>query len=157
MTVTFQRPVNTHGVWSASQTVQRYLSTAGVFSPAAIMKVTTAQSGPAGLNALAGLTFDFSGAISAGEASIPRTAPFAGTLSAANSVAVAKVAPTAQAVFGILKNGVSIGTCTFTAGQTGGVFAFSVTTYAKGDYFECVPPIAGDATLYGAALTVLGS
>jgi hypothetical protein len=150
MTIIFQRPINASGVWSGGQQ-------SGASSGPGLTRIVRAPSGPAGRNALAGMTFDFAGLVSPSEANLPRVAPFAGTLSAANSVARCKVAATSTSVFTIYQNGSAIGTVTFSAGSLVGTISLTSSAYAKGDYFEVSPPPAGDSTLYGAAITLLGS
>lgn len=75
----------------------------------------------------------------------------------AESRAKALVASTGTAVYSIQKNGVQIGTLTFTASLTG-VFALaSATTFVAGDRFSLVAPSPRDATLSGVSMTIVAS
>lgn len=63
------------------------------------------------------------------------------------SKAKAGVAATSSTVFNVNKNGVNIGTLTFSAAGTTGVFAITATEFAQGDILEIVAPTTPDATL----------
>lgn len=76
----------------------------------------------------------------------------------AGSYAVARVAPTAEAVFSILKNGVEVGTVTFAAASTAGVFASSgavICTAGQSIDVECPDP--QDSTISGVKITIRGT
>lgn len=73
------------------------------------------------------------------------------------SYARALVASTGAAAYSIRKNGVEIGTLTFT-GSTTGVFALaSATDFEAGDRFSVVAPNPRNATLSGVSMTIVGT
>lgn len=73
------------------------------------------------------------------------------------SYARALVASTGAAVYSIQKNGVQIGTLTFTSSTTG-VFAIaSPAAFVAGDRFSLVAPNPRNATLSGVSMTVVGT
>jgi hypothetical protein len=70
----------------------------------------------------------------------------------------ADIAATAAAVCTILKNGVSVGSITFTAGSQNADFVLSGgLALVPGDRLELVAPATQDATLAGLALTLIGT
>jgi len=76
----------------------------------------------------------------------------------AGSRAAARVAATADAVWTILKNGVAVGTITFAAASTTGVFASSgPVAFAPGDRIQIVAPTPRDDTLSGVFGTLTGT
>jgi len=84
-----------------------------------------------------------------------RTVAFPVALAA--SVAKSIVAATATAVFMVQKNSVEIGTITFAAASTVGVFAAaSSTNLVASDLLEVVAPATPDATLSGVSITLAG-
>mgnify|MGYP000034033753 CR=1 FL=1 len=73
------------------------------------------------------------------------------------SYARALVASTGAAAYSIQKNGVQIGTLTFT-GSTTGVFAMaSPAAFVAGDRFSLVAPNPRNSTLSGVSMTVVGT
>jgi hypothetical protein len=75
------------------------------------------------------------------------------------SKARAGVAPTAEAVYHFMKNGVEWGTCTFAAGETEGVFAAaSDATFDpdEDDILAIYAPLVQDATIRRVAITLAG-
>lgn len=76
----------------------------------------------------------------------------------AGSRASAVIAPTAEAVWTIRKNGASIGAITFAAASTTGVFTSSgPVTFAPGDRIAIVAPSPRDDTLSGVFGTLTGN
>lgn len=76
----------------------------------------------------------------------------------AGSRAAAATAATAQTAYAIKKNGSTVGTMTFDAGATTGVFTSSAgsTAFNAGDTLTIVGPASPDATLGGLAWSLLG-
>jgi len=76
---------------------------------------------------------------------------------AGDSVAIARVAATGITVFDVQKNGVSIGSITFAALATTGVFAITLATnFVSGDSLAIIAPLVPDATLQDIQITVEG-
>lgn len=94
-----------------------------------------------------GLSAFCSGKPAASEVVGGGVAPYALTLSAANSSAVALVAATASTVFTIKRAGTSIGAVTFSAAATAGVVAFTATAITAGQNLTLTAPATPDATL----------
>lgn len=79
------------------------------------------------------------------------TADFAG------SQAVARIAPTSDAEFTVLKNGISVGTITFAATETTATFDTSgLVEFDAGDELDLQAPSPRDATLSGIKITLRG-
>lgn len=75
-----------------------------------------------------------------------------------DSRACALVAATAETVLTLRKNGVAIGTITFAAAGTVGVFAFAdPVQFAVGDVLEIVNQAGHDATLADISVTLTGT
>lgn len=76
----------------------------------------------------------------------------------AGSVASAGTAATASTVFIVKKNGSTVGTVTFSASGTTGVFATTGTTvsFAAGDVLELQAPSSPDSTLANVSFTLAG-
>lgn len=75
-----------------------------------------------------------------------------------SSVAVAGTAATASTVFSIKKNGSQVGTITFAASGTTGIFATSGTvSFAASDLLTIVGPASADATIANLAITLTGT
>jgi hypothetical protein len=73
------------------------------------------------------------------------------------SKARCRVAPSAQQVFSIQRNGVEVGTCTFGAGQVTGVFAAAADfTCEENDYLTIVAPASVDASIEDISITLKG-
>lgn len=76
----------------------------------------------------------------------------------AGSRASAAVAPGAEAVFALRRNGAAIGTMTFAAGAVTAEFAATgETTLQPGDVLAIVAPATPDATLAGIGFTLAGT
>lgn len=75
----------------------------------------------------------------------------------AGSIGRLAVAPTADAVFSVLRNGAPIGTVTFAAGSTTGVFAGAGALFLAGDMLALQAPSPRDATLGGILFTLAGN
>lgn len=75
----------------------------------------------------------------------------------AGSIARVSAAPTAEAVFSVLRNGSPIGTVTFAAAATGGVFAGAGAAFVAGDKLTLRAPTPRDATLGGLLFTLAGN
>lgn len=74
-----------------------------------------------------------------------------------NCVAKLGVAPTSGAVFSLNKNGVGVGTITFSGVSTTGVFSFASTVnFAAGDVLTIVAPATADATAADLTVTLVG-
>lgn len=74
------------------------------------------------------------------------------------SKAQSKIYATSNFIFNILKNGISIGTITFLAGTTIGVFAVTtLTTFTAGDSLEIKSQANPDNTLSDISISLLGS
>lgn len=84
-------------------------------------------------------------------------APYAMTLSAANSKAQAVVAAAASTVFIIKKNNTNIGTVTFSAAGTIGVISISTTAVATNDLITIHAPASADATLADITIQLRGT
>jgi len=98
-----------------------------------------------------GLSFGIQGKTTADEGPIPYgTAPYTFTPVAANSRAVALVAATTSTQFLIRSGATQIGTLTFGAGATVGVFVFS-GSFAKDAAVTLAPPATPDAALSGVS------
>lgn len=75
----------------------------------------------------------------------------------AGSSAYAEVAPTATVTLNIQKNGVTIGSVEFLAGQNTGTLDTSVlNSFTTGDRLSLVYSGAGDATIDGISVTIRG-
>lgn len=73
------------------------------------------------------------------------------------SLAVSRVAASGSSVISITKNNVQVGTITFGAGQSSGVYAMAAeTTFAVGDRIDFVCPNPADANLSGIKLSLRG-
>lgn len=67
-------------------------------------------------------------------------------------------APTSEAVFNILVNGVSKGSATIAAGQSSGSFTFNTKTdLVGGDIVKITAPSTADATLTDVGITIKGT
>lgn len=89
---------------------------------------------------------------------ITRATTFAANF--AGSYAKATVAATAETVFDIQKNGVSVGSITFAASGTSGTFVSSGGTevsFAAGDVLSIVGPATADATLANIGIAMAGA
>lgn len=84
-------------------------------------------------------------------------APYAMTLSAANSKAQAVVAAAASTVFIIKKNNTNIGTVTFSAAGTIGVISISTTAVATNDLITIHAPATADGTLADITIQLRGT
>lgn len=82
------------------------------------------------------------------------TATKAGNITG-NGVASAGLAATASSVYTVLLNNVSIGTITFDAGSTTGVFSMAPTAIARGDRLEVKSPATVDTTLSNVAISII--
>jgi hypothetical protein len=70
---------------------------------------------------------------------------------------IAETPATTETVFGVLKNGVQVGTFTFGVGETNGVFnAAADVTFDEDDIFSLVAPLIADATLSNIGFTFKG-
>lgn len=79
---------------------------------------------------------------------IPVVRAFNLPIDCAGSRARAAIAPAAEAVFNIKRNGTTIGTITFAAGVLVGVFAMTATqNFVVGEYLEIFAPVSQDANL----------
>jgi hypothetical protein len=77
-------------------------------------------------------------------------------IDAPNSIAKLTVAPAADLVFALKKNTTAIGTLTFPAGETDGVFAIAARTqFNAGDIFRVIRPTALDVDAEELMVTVL--
>lgn len=94
-----------------------------------------------------GLSSFCSGKPSASEVVGSGIAPYAITLSQANSSAIAQVAATASTVFTLKRNGTTIGTITFAAAATAGSISLSSTAVTLGQVVTVHAPASADATL----------
>lgn len=73
------------------------------------------------------------------------------------SQARARVAAAEETVFSIRQEDVEIGTCTFAAGQTVGVYAAAADfTVTPGQFLSLVAPSTADASLEDIAFTIVG-
>lgn len=90
--------------------------------------------------------------------SMPLHEPFLFHDNLEGSVGHAEVAATAGKNFDILKNGVSFATMTFASGQDVATFATSggEETFAIGDVFKIVAPVAPDASLADISFAIVG-
>lgn len=86
-----------------------------------------------------------------GETVLAGIAPYALTLSGANSSAKAGVVATASTVFTINKNGTQIGTITFAASGDTGTISITSTSVAAGDLITIVGPATADTSLSNIA------
>jgi hypothetical protein len=76
----------------------------------------------------------------------------------AGSIAKLDVAATDETVFSLTKNTVEIGTISFAASSSTGVFAStSATSFNSGDAFKVLAPVSPDGTAAGLSLSLLGS
>jgi hypothetical protein len=74
------------------------------------------------------------------------------------SIATLDVAATADTVFSIQKNGAEIGTISFAADATAGIFSMASTaSFNRGDTLKVIAPLSPDATAVGLSLSLLGS
>lgn len=76
------------------------------------------------------------------------------TLVADSSLADAGVATTADAVFPVKVDGVSVGTVTFMAGQADGIVAFTDNQVPANSLIEIYAPGTADATLADISLSI---
>lgn len=91
-----------------------------------------------------------------GQAILPKEFTLEAGLS--GSYAIGTVAATGTYSMDILKNGVSIGTVTWTAGQTSGTFTFaSDVGFSAGDLLRVDAPMTGDATLANVTILLYGT
>lgn len=78
----------------------------------------------------------------------------------AGSYAIAKIAPSADCVLSIRKNGVEVGTITFLAGQTIGTFASvggAAVAFVPGDILSIFPALPMDGTIAGVGFGMIGT
>lgn len=101
----------------------------------------------AGEAAVRGLSAFCSGKPAASEIVGAGIAPYALTLSAANSQATGNTAATGSTVFIIRRAGTQIGTITFSASATSGVVALTQTAITSGQNITITAPATPDATL----------
>jgi hypothetical protein len=80
--------------------------------------------------------------------------PVAFTVTQGNCVAKATVAATASTVFTILKDGVTVGTCTFAAAATTGTFSITAGGIAANQHLYIQAPTTPDATLANISMLV---
>lgn len=140
------------------------LSSAGTV-PLAQMDPTTKQPGPQGVQGPSGPSaYDLhnfiDGKPNANEVIMRVVAARAFTCQAnfAGSYAFLTTPPAAQVIISIMKNGVQIGTLTFAASATSGVFASSASpTFNIGDQFSMVMPATQDATLSDLTISIAGT
>lgn len=86
------------------------------------------------------------------------TVPVSFTINFVLSKARSKVYPTNTFVFTIMKNGINIGTITFSSGTTTGVFStVSATSFIAGDTLEIKSQSTSDATFSDISISLLGS
>jgi hypothetical protein len=76
-------------------------------------------------------------------------APYAFTISAANSTWRATTAATAQTIFSIRNNNVQIGTVTFNAAATLGTVSITTANVLKDEIITIIAPATADATIAG--------
>lgn len=82
----------------------------------------------------------------------------AATPSVTPSYGYVDVAPTAQTIFSIRKNGVEVGTMTFAAATNAATFTFaSLVSFAAGDRITVVAPVTPDTTLADLYFTIRGT
>jgi hypothetical protein len=91
-----------------------------------------------------------------GETVVGGIAPYAITLSAANSSAKSGVEATASTVFTIYKNGSSIGTITFAIAANTGTISYTNTSVAAGDLITIVGPATADNSLSNVSFLLRG-
>jgi hypothetical protein len=127
----------------------------------AIGKLQAQVTAGSTISSFTGVPYDMAGACSGKPSSSAIIAPLivarACNIPAGmtNSVARATTAPTANAVFNIKKNGTTVGTLTFLAGQNAGTFAAaSAISLAAGDLLDVVAPGTQDSTLSDVRLTI---
>ena len=99
----------------------------------------------------------FSGTPDSSDLIVQFLAPQTFTLPAGltDSVVYARVAPTAQVIFDLQKNGVSVGSCTIeAAANTGSYTLASPVTLASGDRFTIHAPGTADATIQDISWTI---
>jgi hypothetical protein len=106
-----------------------------------------ALTGPAGEPAFRALSSFVAGFPNPSEIVASGLSPYTFDVSVSESKAEALVAATAETIFTIKCEGVSIGTVTFAIGATVGVVAFTSTTITKGDLVTIHAPAIQDATL----------
>ena len=83
--------------------------------------------------------------------------PFTMPSNLVGSVAKSITASTGTAVFTITKNGTEIGSITFSAGSTDGVFTFATAqTFQIGDFIRISAPSTQDSTLANIGITLKG-
>jgi hypothetical protein len=75
----------------------------------------------------------------------------------AGSYAKCAIAPTASTVLDIQKNGVSVGTLTFAAASTTGVFSTTALSLVASDIISVRAPATIDATFADLAITLSGT
>lgn len=120
---------------------------------------TQGATGPAGPNAYDTHNF-INGKPNASEVIIREIAARAFTcpVNFAGSYAFVTTPPAASVTISILKNGVQIGTLTFAASATSGVFtAASAVTFNIGDQLAATMPATQDATLADLTISIAGA
>lgn len=108
--------------------------------------------GPQGEPALRALSGFVGGMPQDGEVVLAGNSPYAFTMTEADCVAEALVAATAETIFLIKNEGVTIGTITFAAGAFVGVIDITTPEVDKNDLISIHAPVAQDATLANITL-----
>lgn len=103
--------------------------------------------GPQGEPSIRGFSAFCNGTPIGDEPVVVALSPYDVTLSLTECKAEALEAATAQTIFKIYSEGLQIGTVTFAATSTIGIFSFSDLTIAKGELVTIVAPSIPDATL----------
>lgn len=116
-------------------------------------------SGPQGVkgdNSIADIAFAFQGNLLDAEALVGYGIAHGMTLSQADSIAKCVVAPNADVVMTITKNGVSMGTVTFLSGHTTGTIVLTNSVLAIGDVVAFTGPSPANLTFASITVTLAG-
>ena len=111
--------------------------------------------GPAGINANSALIFSWDQRPNSGSTFNVIVPQALTILASSTKYAKATTASSASVSFGLNKNGVSVGTVSFSSGSLTGTFTIaSDITLAAGDTFSIVAPASQDPNLFGVCISI---
>jgi hypothetical protein len=117
-------------------------------------------SGPQGVkgdNSIADIAFAFQGNLLDAEQLVGYVIAHGMTLTQSTSIAKCAVGPLTTKTLTITKNGVSMGSVVFLAGQTTGTVTLTSTTLVAGDVIAFTGPSPADVNLSSITVTLAGA